>query len=156
VWNTTGLNPELGGGDLRWYLLSRRGMYSGLSRGWQVMGSNQPETAEESWTAKRASAYSDIATDTEITAENCREHLDYWVRLAPTGHQQEARLGGRSIHAPKQPNQEAIEPLCHTRGGGGNWERKGLEVFPPPWDQEKLCGKCLAILNGEDYADRRS
>lgn len=123
------------------------------------MSGAQKNTDSESWAAKLQKETYDIPDDVEVTKENCREFIDYWVRLysaTPACDPNDSCRPGRQLHVPdprKKPPD--VEPLCHARDGEGNWKRKDLAAFPPPWDQDMLCKRCLFILRGEDYVDAR-
>jgi len=120
------------------------------------MSNSEGRSAGSSWIEQRTSQY-DIREGVDITEENCREHINYWVRLiSESRFEKGACNNGRQIHIPRDPSGDTIRPLCNSRDDGGNWERKELPVFPPGWETDKLCQKCIAILRGEDYGKRDS
>lgn len=124
------------------------------------------------WTERRMRGkYNGIPNNIEVTKENCREFVPYWIRLRKDGGER-----GVAIHIPSlQKEQVELEvpqlwrdeqttqrqsvpllnqeqkPLCYSRSEGGRWQKKDLSVFPPPWDKEKLCDKCIEIINERDY-----
>lgn len=107
------------------------------------------------WTDDRIKgSYDDIPETLEITRENCRNWIPYWLRLQKSGTGADK---GRGIHIPMlSTDSDDEQPLCCSRcDGSGKWERKDLAIFPPPWDQDKLCDKCLTIINGNDYMSNR-
>ena len=114
---------------------------------------------ERSWCEKLAEKTYGISADTTIKKGECREYVDYWLRLEKIVNDPEISLDrGRDIHIPDPRVEDSESPICNTRGDeveGIEWVRKELTVFPPPWDEDKLCDKCAAILQGEDYLESR-
>jgi hypothetical protein len=124
------------------------------------MSESQNQTRDNDWAEELAQDTYNIPEDTEVTKGNCRKFIDYWVRLEKTDqgtNPESSCRAGRQIHVPDpRADPPQVEPLCHTpEQNGTEWRRKDLAIFPPPWDQDKLCSKCISLLQGEDYVDKR-